>query len=90
MGKSRSPNAVDETRRSSEESFNTPRSTPDLNLEGIGWVERLGDEELQGAAPMELGAGVGREESGRKLPREPSPRIYIGRQSGGKSGGTGP
>jgi hypothetical protein len=39
---------------------------------------------------MELGAGVGREGSERKLLRKPSPRIYIGRQSGGKSGGTGP
>jgi hypothetical protein len=81
---------VDETRRSSEKSFKTPRSTPDLNLKGIGWVERLGEEKLDGAAAMELGAGVGREGSGRKLHRNPSPRIYIGRQSGGKSGGTGP
>jgi hypothetical protein len=39
---------------------------------------------------MELGTGVGREGSGRKLLRKPSPRIYIGRQSGGKSGETGP
>jgi hypothetical protein len=39
---------------------------------------------------MELGAGVGREGSGRKLLRKPSPRNYIGRQSGGKSGRTGP
>jgi hypothetical protein len=39
---------------------------------------------------MELGAGVGREGSGTKLPRKPSPQIYIGRQSGDKSGGTGP
>jgi hypothetical protein len=39
---------------------------------------------------MEMGAGVGRKGSGRKLLRKPSPRIYIGRQSGGKSGGTGP
>jgi hypothetical protein len=39
---------------------------------------------------MELGAGVEREGSGGKLLRKPSPRIYIGHQSGGKSGGTGP
>jgi hypothetical protein len=42
---SRSPNVVDETQRSSVESFKTPRSTPDLNLEGIGWVERLREGE---------------------------------------------
>jgi hypothetical protein len=43
--KSRSPNAVDETRRSSVEGFKPTRSTPDLNLEEIGWVERLGGGE---------------------------------------------
>jgi hypothetical protein len=39
---------------------------------------------------MEMGASVGRKGSGRKLIWKPSPRIYIGRQSGDKSGGTGP
>jgi hypothetical protein len=39
---------------------------------------------------MEMGAGVGRKGSGRKLIWKPFPRLYIGRQSGGKSGRTGP
>jgi hypothetical protein len=39
---------------------------------------------------MEMGAGVGRKGSGRKQIGKPSPQFYIGRQSGGKSGGTGP
>jgi hypothetical protein len=39
---------------------------------------------------MEMGVGVGRKGSGRKLIWKPSPQFYIGRQSGGKSGGTGP
>jgi hypothetical protein len=43
--KSRSPNAVDETRRSLVESLKTTRCTPDLSLEEIGWVERLGGGE---------------------------------------------
>jgi hypothetical protein len=39
---------------------------------------------------MEMGAGEGRKGSGGKLIWKPSPRFYIGRQSGGKSGRTGP
>jgi hypothetical protein len=39
---------------------------------------------------MEMGAGVGRKGSGGKLIWNPSPQFYIGRQSGGKSSGTGP
>jgi hypothetical protein len=39
---------------------------------------------------MELGADVGREESGENCLGSPPHEIYIGRQSGGKSGGTGP
>jgi hypothetical protein len=34
-------------------------------LEEIGWVERLGGREVEGAAAMEMGAGVGRRRSGK-------------------------
>jgi hypothetical protein len=44
----------------------------------VGW-RGLEEEKLEEAVAMELGAGMGREGSGRKLLRKPSPRIYIGR-----------
>jgi hypothetical protein len=33
-------------------------------LEEFGWVERLGEENLEKAAAMEMGAGMGEEEKG--------------------------
>jgi hypothetical protein len=72
---SRSPNAVDETRRSSGKAFNTPRSTPDLSLEGIGWVERLGEGKAsRGGANGDEGVR-GEGGCGRKTAQGTSPRV---------------
>jgi hypothetical protein len=46
------------------ESLQTTRSTPDLNLEEFGWVERLGQGENRGGGGHGDGAGVGEEEKG--------------------------